>query len=164
MVTQQSKTNIGKFHWRKSTPNDIVEVAENMRQEDIEEIRAYSGSEPKSSLMYCYFGSKPCMTMVGRKGNVMGMYGVIPVRKNMGKIWMLGHESMTSDYQDVRAFLRNSPVELNKFHMNYPILFNFVDARNTTHVKWIKYMGFSIIQEHATFGVEGRLFYEFAKI
>ena len=48
--------------------------------------------------------------------------------------------------------------------MNYPILFNFVDARNTTHVKWIKYMGFSIIQEHATFGVEGRLFYEFAKI
>ena len=82
----------------------------------------------------------------------------------MGKIWMLGHRSMTSDYQDVRAFLRNSPIELNKFHMNYPILFNYVDARNTTHVKWIKYMGFSIIQEHATFGVEGRLFYEFAKI
>ena len=104
------------------------------------------------------------MTMVGRKGNIMGMYGVIPVRKNMGKIWMLGHRTMTSDYQDVRAFLRNSPIELDKFKMNYPILFNYVDARNKTHVKWIKYMGFSIIKEHATFGYEGRLFYEFAKI
>ena len=77
---------------------------------------------------------------------------------------MLGHRTMTSDYQDVRAFLRNSPIELDKFKMNYPILFNYVDARNKTHVKWIKYMGFSIIKEHATFGVEGRLFYEFAKI
>ena len=151
MVAQQSKKNLSKFHWRKSTPNDIVEVAANMRQEDIEEIYAYSGSNPKSSLIYCYFASQPCMTMVGRKGNIMGMYGVIPIRKNIGKIWMLGHRTMTSDYKDVRAFLRNSPIELDKFKMNYPILYNFVDARNTTHVKWIKYMGFSIIKEHATF-------------
>ena len=164
MVAQQSKKNLSKFHWRKSTPNDIVEVAANMRQEDIEEIYAYSGSNPKSSLIYCYFASKPCMTMLGRKGNIMGMYGVIPIRKNLGKIWMLGHRTMTSDYKDVRAFLRNSPIELDKFKMNYPILFNYVDARNRTHVKWIKYMGFSIIKEHATFGYEGRPFYEFAKV
>ena len=83
MVTQQSKTTIKRFHWRKSTPDDVVEVAENMRQEDIEEVQAYSGSTPKSSLIYCYFGSSPCMTMVGRKGNIMGMYGVIPQRKNI---------------------------------------------------------------------------------
>ena len=38
MVAQQSKKNLSRFHWRKSTPNDIVEVAANMRQEDIEEI------------------------------------------------------------------------------------------------------------------------------
>ena len=164
MVAQQSKKNLSKFHWRKSTPNDIVEVAANMRQEDIEEIYAYSGSNPKSSLIYCYFASQPCMTMVGRKGNIMGMYGVIPIRKNIGKIWMLGHRTMTTDYKDIRAFLRNSPIELDKFKMNYPILFNYVDARNRTHVKWINYMGVSLIKEDATFGYEGRLFYEFAKV
>ncbi|HAI44454.1 MAG TPA: hypothetical protein DCM40_43315 [Maribacter sp.] len=164
MVTQQNDTHVRPSRLEKSTPNDVIEVASNMRQEDIEEIYAYSGADPKSSLIYCYFGSQPCMTMVGRKGNIMGMYGVIPVRKNMGKIWMLGHRTMTTDYKDVRAFLRNSPIELDKFKMNFPILFNYVDARNTTHVKWIKYMGFSIIKEHATFGYEGRPFYEFAKV
>ena len=164
MATHKSKTAIGKFHWRKSILSDVVTVAANMRQEDKEEVLAYSGSSPQEALFYCFFASQPCMTMVGRKGNIMGMYGVVPCSPKVGRIWMLGHESMTSDYKDVRAFLRNSPIELDKFKMNYPILYNFVDARNTTHVKWIKYMGFSIIKEHATFGYEGRLFYEFAKV
>ena len=138
-------------------------VAANMRQEDKEEIFAYSGTLPKEQMFYCFFSSKPCMTMVGRKGNIMGMYGVVPCSPKVGRIWMLGHKSMTSDYKDVRAFLRNSPIELEKFHCNYPLLYNYVDARNKTHIKWIKWMGFSIIKKHATFGVEGRTFYEFVK-
>ena len=163
MATHQSKTAIGKFHWRKSILSDVTTVAANMRQEDKEEIFAYSGTLPKEQMFYCFFSSKPCMTMVGRKGNIMGMYGVVPCSPKVGRIWMLGHKSMTSDYKDVRAFLRNSPIELEKFHCNYPLLYNYVDARNETHIKWIKWMGFSIIKKHATFGVEGRTFYEFVK-
>ena len=163
MATHQSKTAIGKFHWRKSILSDVMTVAANMRQEDKEEIFAYSGTLPKEQMFYCFFSSKPCMTMVGRKGNIMGMYGVVPCSPKVGRIWMLGHKSMTSDYKDVRAFLRNSPIELEKFHCNYPLLYNYVDARNETHIKWIKWMGFSIIKKHATFGVEGRTFYEFVK-
>tara|TARA_B100001248_G_scaffold151196_1_gene113600 strand:- start:4827 stop:5234 length:408 start_codon:yes stop_codon:yes gene_type:complete len=134
-----------------------------MRQEDKEEIFAYSGTLPKEQMFYCFFSSKPCMTMIGRKGNIMGMYGVVPQSPKVGRIWMLGHESMTSDYKDVRDFLRHSPIELQKFHCNYPLLYNYVDARNETHIKWIKWMGFSIIKKHATFGAEGRTFYEFVK-
>ena len=163
MATHQSKTTIGKFHWRKSVLSDVITVAANMRQEDKEEIFAYSGTLPKEQMFYCFFSSKPCMTMIGRKGNIMGMYGVVPCSPKVGRIWMLGHKSMTSDYKDVRAFLRNSPIELQKFHCNYPLLYNYVDARNETHIKWIKWMGCSIIKKHATFGVEGRTFYEFVK-
>jgi len=163
MATHQSKTAIGKFHWRKSILSDVTTVAANMRQEDKEEVLAYSGSSPQEALFYCFFASKPCMTMVGRKGNIMGMYGVVPCSPKVGRIWMLGHKSMTTDYKDVRAFLRYSPIELQKFHCNYPLLYNYVDARNETHIKWIKWMGFSIIKKHATFGAEGRTFYEFVK-
>ncbi len=163
MATHQSKTTIGKFHWRKSILSDVMTVAANMRQEDKEEILAYSGTLPKEQMFYCFFSSKPCMTMIGRKGNIMGMYGVVPCSPKVGRIWMLGHKSMTSDYKDVRDFLRHSPMELQKFHCNYPLLYNYVDARNETHIKWIKWMGFSIIKKHATFGAEGRTFYEFVK-
>lgn len=164
MATHKSKKIVGKFHWRKSILSDVVTVAAKMRVEDKAEVLAYSGSMPKEALFYCFFHSKPSMTMVGRKGNIMGMYGVIPDTNQSGRIWMLGHESMTTDYKDVRAFLRNSPMELEKFHANYPVLYNYVDARNETHIKWIKWMGFSIIKKHATFGAEGRTFYEFVKI
>ena len=163
MATHKSKTIVGKFIWRKSILSDVVELAANMRLEDKAEVLAYSGSQPKEALFYCFFNSKPCMTMVGRKGNLMGMYGVVPCSEKVGRIWMLGHKTMTDDYKDVRDFLRYSPIELQKFHCNYPLLYNYVDERNTTHIKWIKWMGFSIIKKHATFGKEGRPFYEFVK-
>tara|TARA_S200000501_G_scaffold212111_1_gene199318 strand:- start:230 stop:724 length:495 start_codon:yes stop_codon:yes gene_type:complete len=163
MATHQSKTIVGKFTWRKSILSDVVELAANMRLEDKAEVLAYSGSQPKEALFYCFFNSKPCMTMVGRKGNLMGMYGVVPCSPKVGRIWMLGHETMTDDYKDVRDFLKYSPIELQKFHCNYPLLYNYVDERNTTHIKWIKWMGFSIIKKHATFGAAGTPFYEFVK-
>ena len=163
MATHQSKTIVGKFTWRKSILSDVVELAANMRQEDKEEVLAYSGSSPQEALFYCFFNSKPCMTMVGRKGNLMGMYGVVPCSPKVGRIWMLGHKTMINDYKDVRDFLKYSPIELQKFHCNYPLLYNYVDERNTTHIKWIKWMGFSIIKKHATFGAAGLPFYEFVK-
>ena len=122
MVAQQSKKNLSRFHWRKSTPNDIVEVAANMRQEDIEEIYAYSGSNPKSSLIYCYFASQPCMTMVGRKGNLMGMYGVVPCSAKVGRIWMLGHKTMTDEHQAAelqRLVWRNTNTRLRSIYSQY---------------------------------------------
>ena len=163
MATHQSKTIVGKFTWRKSILSDVVELAANMRQEDKEEVLAYSGSSPQEALFYCFFNSKPCMTMVGRKGNLMGMYGVVPCSPKVGRIWMLGHKTMINDYKDVRDFLKYSPIELQKFHCNYPLLYTYVDERNTTHIKWIKWMGFSIIKKHATFGAAGIPFYEFVK-
>ena len=163
MATHQSKTIVGKFTWRKSILSDVVELAANMRQEDKEEVLAYSGSSPQEALFYCFFNSKPCMTMVGRKGNLMGMYGVVPCSPKVGRIWMLGHKTMINDYKDVRDCLKYSPIELQKFHCNYPLLYNYVDERNTTHIKWIKWMGFSIIKKHATFGAAGIPFYEFVK-
>ena len=163
MATHQSKTIVGKFTWRKSILADVVELAANMRQEDKEEVLADSGSSPQEALFYCFFNSKPCMTMVGRKGNLMGMYGVVPCSPKVGRIWMLGHKTMINDYKDVRDFLKYSPIELQKFHCNYPLLYNYVDERNTTHIKWIKWMGFSIIKKHATFGAAGIPFYEFVK-
>ena len=164
MVTQQSKTNIGKFHWRKSTPNDIVEVAENMRQEDIEECFAHSGSSPVQSLFECFFTSNPCMTMISRHGNPMGMWGIIKQPNKSGQVWMLGCKNMLEDSRDKREFLRQSRIELKKLHKEFPVLFNYIDARNTVHLRWLTFMGFTIIRKHETFGYEGRPFYEFVKI
>ena len=139
-------------------------VAENMREEDIAEIRAQSGLEPLASLFYCFFKSKPCMTMISRHGHQMGMWGVVPESETSGRIWMLGCQSMLDDTSDKHTFLRQSKIELRKILNKYPVLFNVVDARNEIHVRWLQWMGFTFIQKHPEWGPESRLFYEFVRI
>ena len=68
MVTQQNVP-----HVRPSCIKDVAIVADNLRKEDAAECKAHSGSSPRESLLYCYFMSKPCMTIVSAKGNPLGL-------------------------------------------------------------------------------------------
>ena len=163
MDTHQITTHV-KAYQRPSTLYDASAVAEGMRKEDVEECKAQSGACAKGTLLYCYMMSNPCMTMVSRHGYPMGMWGVIPETKISGRIWMLGCQSMLEDSSDKRTFLRESKIELDRLHKQYPVLFNVVDARNEIHVRWIQWMGFTFIQKHPNWGPEGRLFYEFVRI
>ena len=104
------------------------------------------------------------MTMISRHGKPMGMWGITKQPNNSGQVWMLGCKNMLEDTRDKREFLRQSRIELKKLHKEFPVLFNYIDARNTVHLRWLKFMGFTIIKKHEIFGYEGRPFYEFVKI
>jgi len=164
VVSHQSEETVGKFHCRPSTVADVQTIAENMRTEDVDEIKAQSGNTPREGLFFCYFMSKPCVTIVSRHGNPIGMWGVVPLDNTAGRIWMLGCEAMLKDASDKYNFLRESRKELAKLHGQYPLLTNVVDARNTVHVRWIRWMGFTFIKKHPQWGPEHRMFYEFVRI
>ena len=163
MAAEQSTANLTEAYQRRSTIADVRYLADNMRQRDVEEISAQSGHTPEQCLLYCFFASKPCMTMVSRHGHVMGMWGVVPEGQG-GRIWMLGTEGMVADKLDRRVFLRKSKEQLALLFNHYSVLFNVVDARNVVHVRWIRHMGFTFLAKHAEWGPERRLFYEFVRI
>jgi len=149
---------------RPSVLSDIAVVAKNMREEDVNELKAMNGDCPEGCLLYCYFMSKPCLTTVSRHGHLMSMGGVVPEGKDGGRIWLLGCQSMFDDPIDKRWFLRSSKKTLAEMQKLYPLLFNLVDARNEVHVKWIGWLGFTLYQKTSTLGPESRMFYEFVKI
>lgn len=149
---------------RPTRLEDIPVVADTMRAEDIAEVKAQSGNTPRQALLFCFFASKPCMTMVSRHGHLMGMWGVVPEGEMSGRIWMLGSQAMLDDVSDRRVFLRESIKVLSRLHGQYPVLFNQVDARNKVHVRWLQWMGFTFIQEHPNYGAEGRQFLEFCRM
>ena len=163
MVSDQIIKTIKAYH-RPSIIKDVSYIGTHMRKEDAEECFAFSGSSPVQSLFECFFASKPCMTMVSRHGNLMGMWGIIKQPNNSGQVWMLGCKDMLEDTRDKREFLRQSRIELKKLHKEFPVLFNYIDARNTVHLRWLRFMGFTIIKKHERFGYEGLPFYEFVKI
>ena len=149
---------------RPSLLTDVSTVAENMRKEDVAEVKAQTGACPKGGLLYAYFMSKPCLTVVSRHGHLMAMGGVVPEGKKTGRIWLLGCQSMVDDSIDRRWFLRKSKEKLADMQSLYPLLFNVVDARNEVHVKWISWLGFTFIKKHLNWGPERQMFYEFVRI
>tara|TARA_R100001594_G_scaffold120233_1_gene155822 strand:+ start:766 stop:1233 length:468 start_codon:yes stop_codon:yes gene_type:complete len=75
-----------------------------------------------------------------------------------GKIWMLSTPSV-KDYpiqyaRDIFRFVSSRPDKL---------LWNIVDKRNTTHIKLLRFLGFTFLRE-ITFGPNNLPFIEFCKI
>ena len=93
----------------------------------------------------------------------IAMFGVAPVqdRKEWGSIWMLGTDDIT-DLVPI-SFLRCCKRFLPTFLSPYEMVFNLVDHRNTVHIKWLKWMGFSIIRE-VSYSPSNNKFYEFARL
>ena len=57
VLSYESEKNVA--YQRRTCLEDIRIIGDNMRDEDIAEIRAQSGLTPVASLFYCFFKSNP---------------------------------------------------------------------------------------------------------
>lgn len=145
---------------KPSVPGDVEYLGARMRQADADEVMAHSGRQPGEALQLGFEHSTACRTGF-YKDEPMLMFGASYVDDNVGMVWMLGSDLITKAWVPV---LRQSRGWLQELHDEFDLLFNYVDARNTVHIKWLKWLGFSFINLHPEFGV-GRLpFYEIVRI
>ena len=163
LVPQQEPSHVTGYT-RPATVHDIMPVATAMREEDKAEVMAGCGQSPDHALLFCYFKGAPCMTMVGRSGNPVGMWGVVDQGEGLGRIWLLATDELVQDRQNSIQFLRQAKPWLKTMLERYQVLFNYADARNTVHIKWLRWMGFTFIAKHSNYGDEGRPFLEFVKV
>ncbi|MDP6213163.1 MAG: DUF2833 domain-containing protein [Candidatus Thalassarchaeaceae archaeon] len=145
---------------RPSIHSDIFYVAHRMREEDVAEVRAAGGLDPVQALIEGFKNSRQCYTAEW-KGEPFIMFGVAPVDDVSGAVWLLGTPTVTKARV---AFLKESRRIIDEFHDDFPLLFNFVDARNKVHIRWIEWLGFTFINNHESFGFECREFLEFLRI
>lgn len=155
--------NIG--YVRNSTHADIGQISNTMRIADVAEIKAFSGSTPEEALrsgMYHQNNGGRCITICLPNGLPVGMYGVVPSGEpKVGIVWMLASDNIQPLY---RQFLRESAKGIQDLCKEYSLIFNYTDARNEVHHRWIKWAGFTVIKRHEEFGVEKRPFLEFVRI
>lgn len=147
-----------------ATPDDINYVARNLRPEDRAEIRAMAGGPPELMLPMCVKNDRETYVMVGPNGERGGLFGLqdcygVP---EVGWAWMVCCP-IVEQYpflflQGCKALL---PTVLHKHH---PIITNHVDERNTTHIKWLRWLGFSFLRRIDRWGAENRPFIEFARL
>lgn len=100
--------------------------------------------------------------LVARDGDLdepLLVYGVSPSedQKGLGVCWMMGTTHIPRHARGIISFARG---EIASWLKEYRGVYNFVDTRNTVHVRWLKFMGFSFGGTMPVNGVDFRLFYK----
>lgn len=152
---------MSKGYVRAATLADIKPLADDLRSADIAELKAASGCTPEQAIRIgieagdTYVACLPDGTPV----MVFGVTECIP--KELGAVWAVA----TNRFKEVRTqFLRESRGCVEELCKPYRVTFNYTDARNTLHHRWIKWCGFTFIKRHEHFGHEKRPFLEFVRI
>lgn len=152
-----------KPYVREYQEGDAEALAPILRQADLQELQASSPLPPYAVLRQSAEESLPACTVIGASGRVAALFGAVPSLAPSGIIWLLGSDELTKGTTS-RAFLRQSRTFLRVLHEQYPLLYNYIDERNTVHIRWLKWMGFTFIARHPHHGHEQRPFLEFVRL
>ena len=151
-----------KWHTRPATEADLVAIAPRLRQADINECAAVCDLAPLDALRLGLPNSSA--VVVDTLDYPIAIFGVQPMPlPKMGAVWMTSTEDIAQPPY-VGQFIRHSRTVLNTLHAQYPLLCNVVDARNTVHIRWLKWCGFIFLTKHERYGPQQRPFWEFARI
>jgi hypothetical protein len=143
---------------RLTEPGDAAELFANLRPSDLAECRAYGRSDIAAGIASSVNRSALCWTGLV-DGEIAAIIGVAPINMltGIGSPWMLGTPVLDTHS---RVLVRRTPEYIAKMLNAFPHLVNFVHANNTTSVRWLRRLGFTL---HAAqpFGALGEPFHRF---
>jgi hypothetical protein len=153
---------VSEVEIRPARLEDAEELAPKLRDADLREIQASVHDKPLALLQKGIKLSEPCFAVVDGLDRVIALFGVVPDTEDedVGLIWMLASDELV-DHQT--RFIRESRVWIEELQGRFPVLWNFVDARNDVHIRWLLWCGFSLVQRIESYGVEKRPFLRFER-
>lgn len=132
---------MSKPYVRPAHVDDCAELAVTMREADMKEVALAGSTSPYASLMRGFANSDSPQTVIGRHGEVVAIFGVVALAPGMGSPWMLASDSLE---EIKKPFLRECRSYLDAMHARFPLLFNQVWEGNTVHIRWLKWLGFTV--------------------
>lgn len=147
---------------RRARPEDVVQLASQLSKADLEEIAALTAEMPERVLTECLRSSGHAYAAESDASRIVALFGVAPDSKHrgVGQIWMVSSEELKSLPVTVA---RTSRYWVEQFQRHYTVLWNYVDVRNRTSLRWLQWCGFTIVQRVEEFGAQGLPFYEFRR-
>lgn len=134
---------VSKYSIRGLADGDVWHVASNMRARDVEEVWAASHFTPTEALRMSIAVSRDTVFVGVADGIPVCIYGVEPpsLLGLVARPWMLGTDGI--DFHS-REFLRRSRSLTRGLSERFPVMENYVDARNEASIRWLRWVGFSV--------------------
>ncbi len=129
-----------------ATAGDILDLEPNLRAEDRAELETANNADAKKTLLEGYDRSIR-RTSVRLHGRCVALLGVVPdFRRDIGLPWLVASPELVE--QAPMEFCRRTKREgwVQDFASGFGLLANIVDSRNTLHVRWLQWAGFSFDQ------------------
>lgn len=148
---------------REPTDEDVYRLAVDMRSVDRNEVEAGFGSDVNliDMLFDGVSTSYQPGACVGNDGKLWCLFGVVPIGTqltNTGLLWLLATTEFDRHPKSFTIQAKNyiEWVRATRF----PVLTNFVDARNRKTIRWLQHLGFTM-DITVPYGVSGLPFHRF---
>lgn len=141
----------------KATAEHAEYLAPRLRDQDVAEIWAASRVQPHEALMEALGGEAFTGIVDDEPACMFGCRPVSPLHPQVAIPWLLGTEKMVSRPW---TFLRVSHIYVRNLKERHQLLYNYVDARNTVAVQWIRSLGF-VLQPAQPYGYDRLPFHRF---
>lgn len=140
-----------------SVAEDVFELKDNLRAEDVAECQA-CGHTPLEALLQGYVWSECYSAKV--YGKTEAMFGVSSYKQpeGYGVVWYLGSDE---SFRHPVTLVKGGREFVSKWLEKFNVLYNTVDARNLRHIAWLKHIGFTFTDAVT---VNGYKFLQFYKI
>lgn len=143
---------------RPTEPGDVAVLYANLREPDLTECMAYGAADIETEIAASVRRSALCWTGLinGEIACIMGV-GTVDMLAGVGSPWMLGTPVLDAN---ARVLVRETPAYIARMLIAFPILQNFVHQKNSTSVRWLRRLGFTL-HAPAPFGPLGEPFHRF---
>lgn len=125
--------------FRTAVESDIDGMKDKLRPADAAEVAASHGQNAQEALTYSFHASDLAITIV-HKGRPVAMFGIAPdpAVSHAATVWLLATNELKNMWL---TFLKVSHGFIGMLLEHYPVLYNYVDARNTTSIEWLTWCG-----------------------
>ena len=126
-------------------------ISPYLRQADKDELKALTGFSPEIGVSYSIaFSQRGAAAFYENDKIPAAIFGI-----SDNLIWLVGTDEIT---KHPVTFFRATQKYFHDLIRGHDFLYNYVDARNKLHLRWLKWLGFTI-EEAQNLGVENRPFY-----
>ena len=151
MITTLAFTNVSKFI-HPITLEAAYQVASQLREDDLRECVEGHGIEPTIHIPLASLRGF-CVHFTVPDGRIAGLAGI----EDDGRVWMLTTPAIldfpVTFAREAKRFIESRTES---------VLWNYVDKRNTVHIKLLKFLGFTFLEE-VPFGPNELPFIKFAR-
>lgn len=91
------------------------------------------------------------------------IFGIAPaaIIGNVGAPWLISSRNIE---KHGRVFLRECRRYMDELAASYGLLINYVDARHTDAIRWLRWLGFTVAETPVPYGVMGLPFHKFTRV